>query len=57
MSVETKKILQSRDVMFVEDSIVKEHLEASPNERIEDNEAIMDPSSKALSIYHAPCHQ
>ena len=50
MFVETEKILRSGDVTFVEHSIVKEHLEASPSGRIEDNGDIMDPSSKSPII-------
>ena len=48
MSGETKKILLLLDVTFVEDSIVKEHLETCPSLRIEDNGAIMDPSKSPI---------
>ena len=42
--MEIKKILRLRGVTFVEDSIVKEHLEAIPSGRVADNGAIMSPS-------------
>ena len=45
MSVETKKIIQSRDVTFSEEPTIGPHLEDGPSRRCED--VIVDTSSKS----------
>ena len=47
-SVETKKIIRSRDVTFCEESTVGPHLEDGPSGRCED--VIVDTSSKSLIV-------
>ena len=50
ISVETKKILQSRDVTFVEESTPQGALLDGPCGRNEDNEVIIDQSTKTPTI-------
>ena len=50
MSEETKKILPSRDVTFVEDSTPQRASVDGPSGRNKDNEVIIDQSTKTLIV-------